>query len=157
MNYYEHHIGDYAQATAHLSILEDGAYIRCIRKYYADEKPLPADIAAVQRLVGARTREERLAQRLLRVICPHCAEPHAADAHELAWLQANSNGTPDIATLRHGRGCSFPHCLVCVPPRRRAGGPRQGAGTQQMSATRAASRPAPSWRISKSPSSPARW
>ena len=61
MNYYEHHIGDYAQATAHLSILEDGAYIRCIRKYYADEKPLPADIAAVQRLVGARTREERQA------------------------------------------------------------------------------------------------
>ena len=61
MNYYEHHIGDYAQATAHLSILEDGAYIRCIRKYYADEKPLPADIAAVQRLVGARSREERKA------------------------------------------------------------------------------------------------
>jgi uncharacterized protein YdaU (DUF1376 family) len=59
LNYYEHHLGDYAQATAHLSFVEDAAYSRCIRKYYADERPLPANIAAVQRLVGARTREER--------------------------------------------------------------------------------------------------
>ena len=59
MNYYEHHIGDYAEATAHLSFVEDAAYSRMIRKYYATEKPLPADIKAVQRLVGARTKEER--------------------------------------------------------------------------------------------------
>lgn len=61
MNYYEHHIGDYAQATAHLSFVEDAAYSRLIRKYYAEEKPLPADLKAVQRLVGARTKEERQA------------------------------------------------------------------------------------------------
>ncbi len=61
MNYYEHHLGDWAQATAHLSFVEDAAYSRCIRKYYADERPLPADIGMVQRLVGARTREERQA------------------------------------------------------------------------------------------------
>lgn len=59
MNYYEHHIGDYAEATAHLSFIEDAAYIRMIRKYYAIEKPLPTDIKAVQRLVGARAKEER--------------------------------------------------------------------------------------------------
>jgi len=59
MNYYEHHIGDYAEATAHLSILEDGAYSRLLRKYYATEQALPADIGRVQRLVGARTDEER--------------------------------------------------------------------------------------------------
>lgn len=61
MNYYEHHIGDYAQATAHLSFIEDAAYSRLIRKYYAEEKPMPADLKAVQRLVGARTKEERQA------------------------------------------------------------------------------------------------
>ena len=61
MNYYEHHLGDWAQATAHLSFVEDAAYSRCIRKYYADERPLPADVGMVQRLVGARTREERQA------------------------------------------------------------------------------------------------
>jgi uncharacterized protein YdaU (DUF1376 family) len=59
MNFYKHHIGDYAQATAHLSFVEDAAYSRMIRKYYAEEKPLPADIRAVQRLIGARSKEER--------------------------------------------------------------------------------------------------
>ncbi|HEL7630545.1 TPA: YdaU family protein [Stenotrophomonas maltophilia] len=59
MNYYEHHLGDYAQATAHLSFVEDSAYGRLLRKYYADEKPLPSELRAVQRLVGARTEEER--------------------------------------------------------------------------------------------------
>lgn len=59
MNYFEHHIGDYAEATSHLSFVEDAAYSRCIRKYYAKEKPLPADLKAVQRLVGARTKEEK--------------------------------------------------------------------------------------------------
>lgn len=59
MNYYEHHIGDYAEATAHLSFIEDSAYSRLIRKYYATEKPLPMDQKLVQRLVGARSKEER--------------------------------------------------------------------------------------------------
>ena len=61
MNYYEHHIGDYAQATAHLTFVEDAAYSRLIRKYYAEERPLPVDLSAVQRLIGARTREEKSA------------------------------------------------------------------------------------------------
>lgn len=61
MNFYKHHIGDYAQATAHLSFVEDAAYCRLIRKYYAEEKPLPTDIKAVQRLIGARTKEEKQA------------------------------------------------------------------------------------------------
>lgn len=59
MNYYEHHLGDYAEATGHLSFVEDAAYSRMIRKYYASEKALPADEKTVQRLVGARTKEER--------------------------------------------------------------------------------------------------
>lgn len=59
VNYYEHHIGDFAEATAHLSFVEDAAYSRLIRKYYAQEKPLPIDVKAVQRLVGARSKDER--------------------------------------------------------------------------------------------------
>lgn len=58
MNYYEHHLGDYVEATAHLSMLEDGAYGRLLRKYYATEKPLPADVKAVQRLVLCRNAAE---------------------------------------------------------------------------------------------------
>ena len=61
MNYYEHHLGDYAEATGHLSFVEDAAYSRLMRKVYATEKPLPAELKDVQRLAGARTREERAA------------------------------------------------------------------------------------------------
>jgi uncharacterized protein YdaU (DUF1376 family) len=61
MNYFEHHVGDYAEATAHLSFVEDAAYHRLIRKYYSRELPLPADIREVQRLIAARTEEERQA------------------------------------------------------------------------------------------------
>lgn len=59
MNFYKHHIGDYAQATAHLTFVEDAAYSRMLRKYYAEERPLPVDPKAVQRLIGARSRDER--------------------------------------------------------------------------------------------------
>jgi len=59
LNYFELHIGDYAQATGHLSFVEDAAYLRLVRKYYAEEKPIPADLKAAQRLVGARTRDEK--------------------------------------------------------------------------------------------------
>ena len=58
MNYYEHHIGDYAEATSHLSLLEDAVYSRMLRKYYATEKPLPGDLRRVQRLVGAKSEDE---------------------------------------------------------------------------------------------------
>jgi uncharacterized protein YdaU (DUF1376 family) len=61
LNYFELHLGDYAEATQHLSILEDGVYGRLLRKYYATEKPLPAELDKVQRLIGARSKEERAA------------------------------------------------------------------------------------------------
>lgn len=59
MNYYNHHIGDYAKDTAHLSMLEDGAYRRLLDICYATEKPLPSDERAIFRLVRAQTKAER--------------------------------------------------------------------------------------------------
>lgn len=59
MNFYKHHIGDYAQATSHLTFAEDAAYSRLLRKYYADEQPIHGPLKAAQRLAGARSREER--------------------------------------------------------------------------------------------------
>ena len=61
MNYYEHHIGDYDAATAHLSMLEDAAYSRLMRLYYRKEAPIPADLAVVCRLVRASSKDERAA------------------------------------------------------------------------------------------------
>lgn len=59
MNYYEHHIGDYIKATAHLSMLEDAAYRRLIDAYYTKEVPLPADRKACHRLARAFSKPER--------------------------------------------------------------------------------------------------
>ena len=61
MNFFEHHIGDYDQATAHLTACEDGIYSRLIRWYYASEAPLPADLKIIQRRVRAHSRDERAA------------------------------------------------------------------------------------------------
>lgn len=61
MNYFELHIGDYAEACGHLSMLEDAAYFRMLRKYFAKERPLPVDVGEIQRLVLAKTEDERAA------------------------------------------------------------------------------------------------
>ncbi|HEV2540224.1 MAG TPA: YdaU family protein [Frateuria sp.] len=61
MNYFEFHIGDYEKGTAHLTACEDGIYGRLIRRYYDTEAPLPLDLKALQRLVRARTRDEKAA------------------------------------------------------------------------------------------------
>jgi len=59
MNYYEHHIGDFDSATAHLTMLEDAAYRRLISLYYRTERPIPADVKDACRLVRANSKQER--------------------------------------------------------------------------------------------------
>lgn len=59
MRYFKHNIGDYAAATQHLSFVEDAAYHRMMRHYYATEKPLLSDLKALARVLGARTKEEK--------------------------------------------------------------------------------------------------
>lgn len=61
MNYFEHHIGDYDKNTAHLSACEDGIYHRMIRRYLDKEEPLIADVPKLERVLRARTKDERAA------------------------------------------------------------------------------------------------
>ena len=65
MNYYPFHIGDYLSATRHLSWEEDAAYRRLLDTYYTSEKPLPADLRVVCRLVLAQTDAQREAVRVV--------------------------------------------------------------------------------------------
>ena len=58
MNYYKRHIGDYAAATRHLSILEHGVYMLAMDFYYTTEGPLPIELKEVCRKLGARSKEE---------------------------------------------------------------------------------------------------
>lgn len=65
MNYYPFHIGDYVSATRHLSWEEDAAYRRLLDTYYTTEKPLPADLRQVCRLVLATTDSQRAAVEIV--------------------------------------------------------------------------------------------
>lgn len=59
MNFYKHFLGDYARDTAHLSMLEHGAYRLMLDHYYATGKSLPNDNAALYRICGAVAKAER--------------------------------------------------------------------------------------------------
>lgn len=59
MNYYNHHLGDYAKDTAHLSMIEHGAYRLLLDRYYATEQPIPED--QVYRVSRARAPDEKKA------------------------------------------------------------------------------------------------
>lgn len=51
MNFYQHHIGDYASLTGHLTPMEDLAYRRALERYYKTEAPLELDTKRVARLL----------------------------------------------------------------------------------------------------------
>jgi uncharacterized protein YdaU (DUF1376 family) len=61
LNYYPHHIGDYARDTAHLSLLEDGAYRRMLDLCYRTEAPLPLERDKLYRLLRVKGHSEKLA------------------------------------------------------------------------------------------------
>lgn len=59
MNYYEHHLGDWAAATGHLSWDEDMAYTRLLRAYYHHEQAIAE--GQQYRLAKASTPAQRRA------------------------------------------------------------------------------------------------
>ena len=59
MNYYEHHLGDFARDTLHLSMLEEGAYRRLLDAYYIRERALPGDVRECCKLARATAKAER--------------------------------------------------------------------------------------------------
>lgn len=58
MHFYEHHIGDFMRDTAHLTPVEECFYRRALDWYYANEKPLPAELKKVCRAIRAKTKQE---------------------------------------------------------------------------------------------------
>lgn len=59
MHYYPHHIGDYQRDTAHLSMVEHGAYRLLMDAYYVTERALPLDPEALYRICRAMSKLER--------------------------------------------------------------------------------------------------
>lgn len=65
MNHYPHHIGDFNNATRHLSRLERSIYRDLLDLYYDTEAPIPAETNWVCRRILATTKEEREAVDLV--------------------------------------------------------------------------------------------
>lgn len=61
MNFYPHHLGDYAKDTKDLSMLEHAAYRLLLDHNYATEKPIPNDFKKLYTITGARTPSEMAA------------------------------------------------------------------------------------------------
>jgi uncharacterized protein YdaU (DUF1376 family) len=59
--WYAHYPGDYLRDTAHLSLIEHGAYRLLLDHYYSTGSPLPASKDALYRICGAFTDAERAA------------------------------------------------------------------------------------------------
>lgn len=59
MNFYKHHIGDYAKKTGALTMIEHGAYLLMLHAYYGTEKPLPIgrDLYRICRAFGKKERQ----------------------------------------------------------------------------------------------------
>lgn len=77
MNYYQRFMADYAGKTAHLSMIEDGAYNRLLDWQYVNEKPLPEDAEARYRIAKAMTPAERKA---VDVVCAEFFRHHGWQA-----------------------------------------------------------------------------
>jgi len=49
MHYYKFNLKDWAQATSHLSVIEEGVYRRMLDHYYETETPIPVETRSVMR------------------------------------------------------------------------------------------------------------
>jgi len=65
LNYYQKHIGDFNNATRHLSRIERSIFSDSIELYYDTEKPLVSDIVKLARLLLVTTTEEKTALKLI--------------------------------------------------------------------------------------------
>jgi uncharacterized phage protein (TIGR02220 family) len=59
MNFYKRYMGDFARDTAHLTLIQRGAYNELLDYYYSSEKPLPADKSSLYRIAKAMNATER--------------------------------------------------------------------------------------------------
>ena len=61
------------------------------------------------RYMVAASLQAVIAQRLVRVNCPRCAEPYQPSEQELQWLHGSERDAGMPAQMMRGRGCQFCH------------------------------------------------
>jgi len=102
MQHYQFHIGDYAQATAHLSPMEDFAYRRLLDLYYATEAPIPTDLSAVSRKIRLDPTPVEQVLNEFFVMTPEGFTHHRCDK-ELESIYSKSEAARKSAEVRWER------------------------------------------------------
>lgn len=112
MNHYPHHIGDFNNATRHLTFVERALYRELLDLYYDTEKPLNSDTEKLARRVLANTPELRAVldvvleeffvrtpEGWINARCEREIEKYRAQAE-----QASRAGKASAAARRAGKG-----------------------------------------------------
>lgn len=108
-SWYPFYVGDYIRETAHLSMLEHGAYRLLIDHYMGTGHPIPKDTHKIYRICRATTRIER--QIVLQIVCEFFVLQgdyyHNKRCDEEILKQLNySNSQSAKAKIRHNLGIS---------------------------------------------------
>ena len=118
MNFYSHHIGDFNNATRHLTRMERSIYRDLLELYYDTEKPLTTDMDRLARRCLIADDE----RGALRVIIAEFFEQQDDGHHnkradrEIAAYQRMGEGGRRGAAKRWGKGGDNPPIATPSPP-----------------------------------------
>lgn len=119
MHYYQHHIGDFNNATRHLNRIERSVYRDLLDAYYESERPLPADLDRLARLMLCTTPEERTALETVLAefftVQDGCYRNARAD-REIESYQRMSAGGKRGAETRWTKARTQPSYTHHIPP-----------------------------------------
>lgn len=131
MNHYPLHIGDFNNATRHLTFVERALYRELLDVYYDTERPLNADATKLARRVLAHTEEQRAA---LEVVLEEFFELHDDGWH-------NTRCDREIAAYRQKSEQQSKAGQASAAKRRKKPGGAGGAGEVPVTAGGAGSTP----------------
>lgn len=107
MNYYEHHLGDYARDAGHLSIVEEGVYRRLLDAYYARESPLPLGLSQCKKL--ARVSRSPVEHRAVEYVLAEFFVKEADGYHQKRCDEEIQRFRSRSATARSSANARWSH------------------------------------------------
>ena len=118
MNFYSHHIGDFNNATRHLSRLERSIYRDLLELYYDSEKPLTSDFDKLARRCLVADDERSALRDVLTEFFQRTDDGYHNDRadREIAAYQRMGEGGKRGAAKRWGKGADSPPIATLSPP-----------------------------------------
>ena len=122
MNYYQHHIGDFNNATRHLSRLERSIYRDLLDLYYDLEKPLQLDFDKLARRIMVEDGERGAMRDVLNefFVLQDDGYHNARADREIASFQRMAIGGKMGAAKRWAKGSDSPPIAPPLPPQAKA-------------------------------------